>query len=352
MKQEKRKWLKILAAVFLALAVVVSYRLYRSADRTLQATTKLEENQFDAGAAEEAVEEGATLAVKKKSKKKSTKASKSEASAKSKKSKKSKETAAEETKKSKKSKETAAEETKKSKKSKETTEAEETKKSKKSKETAEAEETKKSKKSKETTEAEPEIYLMEEEAEPEIIDDGDAEVEAVMAEAETEAAEAETEAAEAETEAVEEDTEAAEAENEAAEEEPEEEEKEIPRPAQELQAKAPDGTRVIVSAPEGALPEGAWIKAEVGSSRKAEEAIRDSLDEDRELVDLVVYDITVYDADGKEIDPAGPVEIRILGAEMEKGDEASLFQLSADGSAEKISDSIKPEEVTIEADTF
>ena len=119
-------------------------------------------------------------------------------------------------------------------------------------------------------------------------------------------------------------------------EEVEEEEKEE-RPAQTLTARASDGASVTVRAPEGALPAGSRVVISVVSASSAIAAVDRQLGEDKEVVGAKAYDITIYDKNGKEIQPDSSVKVSITGAGIGGGEETKLYHMSG-GSADKVAD--------------
>ncbi|MBQ9643956.1 MAG: Ig-like domain-containing protein, partial [Lachnospiraceae bacterium] len=117
------------------------------------------------------------------------------------------------------------------------------------------------------------------------------------------------------------------------EEETEEEEEKDKRPAQVLRVIASDGAVVTVSAPEGTLPDGAYVTASVVSSDHAREVIDAMLGEEQEVVSVVVYDITIRDRDGNEIQPDGSVQVSISGASVQGGESGGVYHVSGDGAS-------------------
>ena len=64
----------------------------------------------------------------------------------------------------------------------------------------------------------------------------------------------------------------------------------------------------------------------------------DALEADAELVDLIAYDITIYDKDGNEIVPDETIQVSIVGASLENGDAASVYHIEDSGVAKKVTD--------------
>ena len=131
-----------------------------------------------------------------------------------------------------------------------------------------------------------------------------------------------------------------------------EETEEIQYTAKQISTYASDGAYIVVNAPEGVLPDGSYVTAYVMSSSSARQAIENVLDATQELVDFVVYDITIYDGDGNEIQPDGRVSVSITGANIQSGDNASVFHLEDNGQAQKVTDISDPQNASFTADHF
>ena len=106
----------------------------------------------------------------------------------------------------------------------------------------------------------------------------------------------------------------------------------------ELRAVAADGAQVIVRKLDGTFPAGAYVKVFLLSGDSAQSAVENALEDDAKLVDLIAYDITIYDKDGKEIVPDETVEVSIVGASLENGETASVYQIEDSGAAKKVTD--------------
>lgn len=79
---------------------------------------------------------------------------------------------------------------------------------------------------------------------------------------------------------------------------------EVSRPEQTLEVTASDGAVITITAPEGALPEGAQVSAKPVESVSVEKAVEQALEtEEKELQEYKAYDITIQDKDGNEIQP-------------------------------------------------
>lgn len=119
----------------------------------------------------------------------------------------------------------------------------------------------------------------------------------------------------------------------------------------ELRADAGDGTQVIVRKRHGSFPAGAYVKVLIVPYESAQSAVEKALDENTELVDLIAYDITIYDKDGNEIIPDDDVEVMILGASLEGGQDVSVYHIEDNGEAEKVTDVQDPAQISFGAQT-
>ncbi|MGX8773923.1 MAG: hypothetical protein ACSW8G_02570 [Bacillota bacterium] len=118
--------------------------------------------------------------------------------------------------------------------------------------------------------------------------------------------------------------------------EPEElEEEEISYPAVQF-TKTAGGMTVSISAPEGALPEGATVVVKGVKTESIQGAV-EKLIENAEVVKAV--DITFYDKDGKEIEPAKKVSVAFASNDFRKLDNAQVIHIKDSGAAEKVSGS-------------
>ena len=118
---------------------------------------------------------------------------------------------------------------------------------------------------------------------------------------------------------------------------------------QTLTATADDGAKIKVV---GKLPEGAQVKVEtVSVTSSAWDAVEKSAKEDgKELVELKLYDITIWDADGNEIQPDDTVKVTITGAGVKNGD-AAVYHVE-DGNAEKVADVASGNNAQFDAEHF
>ena len=108
-----------------------------------------------------------------------------------------------------------------------------------------------------------------------------------------------------------------------------EEDDEIEMPAVTFCKVMEDGTYITVSAEEGVLPAGTTMNAVKFDSPELENILSEkAAEEGLELVDYLSYDITLYDADGNEIQPNGEVEVMIYNHALVSG-EGDLFMYHA-----------------------
>ncbi len=97
-----------------------------------------------------------------------------------------------------------------------------------------------------------------------------------------------------------------------------------------------DGIEVAIYAPEGILPEGTTVTVEPLGEDVLEnvvQSITDLLAEEKEIVQLVGFDICFFDPDGKELhDLDGKVEVTYSGIEIpEEAEEAQVFHADEEG---------------------
>lgn len=148
-------------------------------------------------------------------------------------------------------------------------------------------------------------------------------------------------------------------EDEKAEKEEEKTEEELPEepvvkmPAQTLRAKAEDGASVKVSAPEGALPEGATVTISVVTDKDVLEKFEKAAEvEGKVIADIKIYDVTIWDAKGNEIQPDKSVEVTISNTGME-GDDASVFHANDESApVKKVADIDDASHASFEAEHF
>lgn len=145
-------------------------------------------------------------------------------------------------------------------------------------------------------------------------------------------------------------------ENEKAEEKTEEklqEELAVEMPAQTLKATAEDGATVKVSAPEGALPKGATVTISVVTDKDVLKKFEDAAEvEGKVLTGLKAYDVTIWDADGNEIQPDKKVEVTISNTGMD-GDDATIFHADDENApVKKVKDIDDANNATFDAQHF
>lgn len=107
-------------------------------------------------------------------------------------------------------------------------------------------------------------------------------------------------------------------------------------PAQKLIAKANDGTTIVVTAPEGALPSNSSMKASTVSTRSVENAVEEVVaDEGKKVQDLAAYSITLFNKSGDEVVPAKKVRVSIQGADV-PGETVEVMAVDGNGAAAKV----------------
>lgn len=121
------------------------------------------------------------------------------------------------------------------------------------------------------------------------------------------------------------------------EEKEDEETQEQEKPAQTMTVTASDGATVIITAPQGALPEGAQVIAQVISSAAIENAVADAVAaEGKALVDYKAYDITIIDGAGNVIQPDASVQVTINNAGV-AGEKTAVYHVEG-ASADKVAE--------------
>ena len=109
------------------------------------------------------------------------------------------------------------------------------------------------------------------------------------------------------------------------EEEPEADEEKYP---EVTLSKTVNGVTVTLHAPEGALPEGAGLTVRSVTRQDVFEAVAERMaEEGREMVDIIAFDVTPHDKDGKEIQPKKSVTVTFSGTGLEAGD-IDVFRVS------------------------
>ncbi len=113
---------------------------------------------------------------------------------------------------------------------------------------------------------------------------------------------------------------------------------EIYMPAGELTAQAPDGAIVTVIAPEGAVPEGSYVTADIVTEDAAISEAIGAAEQGKEIVSIVAYDIRIFNPSGEEIQPLRLVQVQIQSPAVKADEDTSVFHIDDAGTAEKITD--------------
>ena len=92
-----------------------------------------------------------------------------------------------------------------------------------------------------------------------------------------------------------------------------------------------DGVTVTLSARDGVVPEGSYIEAVVIDDSHTLDLMMEAADEklnseEKKAVDIFAADITLYDADGNEIQPDGSVKVSFEGTDLDE-DESTVFHM-------------------------
>ena len=112
--------------------------------------------------------------------------------------------------------------------------------------------------------------------------------------------------------------------------EEEQTEETVKMPAQTFRGSA-GGVTVVVSAPEGAFPEGTAMKVSAVSQTEVMDAVQQAVDE--EVVRVRAVDITFYDKDGKEIQPKKNVTVSMRASGMDASQDHEVVHIGDDGDA-------------------
>ena len=145
---------------------------------------------------------------------------------------------------------------------------------------------------------------------------------------------------------------------ETAAEEPEETEEPetVSYPARTIAAVSEDGAVVMVDAPEGALPQGAYVQVTVLDGFFKEirfrNAIREVIEEGKDIDEMKALDITICDSEGNEVQPAKPVHVTIQNTGISGEGCAEVFHISEDNEAESVGVSADAGNVTFSAEGF
>ena len=106
----------------------------------------------------------------------------------------------------------------------------------------------------------------------------------------------------------------------------------------EFEASTKSGIAVHVKAPAGAFAEGVTMTVTDVKDKDVMDEASETVDEGREIKDVLAVDITFTDADGNEVEPAEGYEIEVTISVPKKlqpeGDEFSLLHISDDGVSE------------------
>ena len=117
---------------------------------------------------------------------------------------------------------------------------------------------------------------------------------------------------------------------------------------QTLKAKAKDGAAVTVSAPEGALKDGAKVRVTV----VPKEDVADAMEAVGVDVDsIIAYDITIIDKKGNEIQPKKAVSVKINDADI-SGEADRVYHINDSGKAEEVAAKTKGTDASFNAESF
>ena len=84
-----------------------------------------------------------------------------------------------------------------------------------------------------------------------------------------------------------------------------------------------------VEAPAGALPEGTTLEARAVQNDAVTQAVTDAAKADgTELTNVKAYDVTLRDADGKELEPSAAVKVTLSNTGM-GSDDVSVYHVTA-----------------------
>lgn len=125
----------------------------------------------------------------------------------------------------------------------------------------------------------------------------------------------------------------------------------IAMPAAKFTAAA-SGINVSVSAPEGAFPEGTTMKVKAVSDAKAMALAEDAASD--EVVDAKAVDITFYDADGNEVQPQIPIDVKFsnVGLEGKKIESVDVYHVDDKGEAALVESDASKNVAEFEAESF
>ena len=118
--------------------------------------------------------------------------------------------------------------------------------------------------------------------------------------------------------------------------------------AQTLKAEANDGAAVTVSAPEGALKNGAKVRVTVVPKKDVADAMEAvGVDVDS----IIAYDITIVDKKGNEIQPKKAVSVKINDADI-SGEADRVYHINDSGKAEEVAAKTKGTDASFNAESF
>ena len=116
-----------------------------------------------------------------------------------------------------------------------------------------------------------------------------------------------------------------------------------------------DGTSVEVSAPVGAFPKGTTMKVALVDVETIQDALVGALDEGTTIVKVKAVDITFYDADGNEIEPACEICVSLKDKMVEDAAGAQLVHVDDEGNGTVVATATEEtaaDEVAFVSDNF
>ena len=129
----------------------------------------------------------------------------------------------------------------------------------------------------------------------------------------------------------------------------------VPMPAQSWERTA-GGIKVTVDAPEGAFPENTRIAVTPVNGNSLKDTVSDAVD--GEVLEVQAVDITFFDADGREIEPAVPIRVVMTPAATENAEEKTsvvhidITQQTAELIEQAAGTEFDNSEVVFDADAF
>jgi uncharacterized repeat protein (TIGR02543 family) len=111
-------------------------------------------------------------------------------------------------------------------------------------------------------------------------------------------------------------------------------------PANAFEASADNGVKVKASFAEGVFPAGTTMKVTAVADTEAKNAAVAALPSDEVVVDAQAVDITFYNAEGKEVEPAdsNSVHVELSSAREVNGSSHEVLHLNDNGKTEKVAD--------------